>query len=392
MVLAHFREIAQAADVPVNADFEGGYADDPRASAENVRLCVETGVAGLSIEDFTGDDADPLYDFDLAVERVKAARDAIDKAGGGVVFTARTEGFIQRPARYGRDHPPAEGLRRCRRRLPLFAGHQDARADRGDGQGGRAEADQFSQQRRLRLHRQGSRRHWACAASASAARWRASPCTPSSSRRREIAKDGKFDSFAGVMPNAELNTVFQRRPRETPSHDDRTPPANRPADRLAGRYHARATSRPGHAARPLRPRRKARAAPRGGLVDERSPGTTTVWTYISTDGPFRDAPRNFPPLSPSARRPTTLTPMPSSRRRPRPRLFHADGNPPRHARDRGRPRALFAGAATHAARHRGAISAGALCLRDARLPPLRMEMQCAQRGLAACRAALWLYL
>ena len=95
MVLAHCREIAAAADVPVNADFEGGYADDPAGVAENVRLCVETGVAGMSIEDFTGNDADPLYPFDVAVARVRAARKAIDAAGGGVVFTARTEGFIK---------------------------------------------------------------------------------------------------------------------------------------------------------------------------------------------------------------------------------------------------------------------------------------------------------
>ena len=95
MVLAHCREIAQATDIPVNADFEGGYADDPDEVAANVRLCVDTGVAGLSIEDFTGNDANPLYDFDLAVKRVRAARDAIDKAGGDVIFTARTEGFIK---------------------------------------------------------------------------------------------------------------------------------------------------------------------------------------------------------------------------------------------------------------------------------------------------------
>ncbi len=95
-VLAHCREIAAATDLPVNADFEGGYADDTDGVAESVRLCVETGVAGLSIEDFTGNDADPLYDFELAVKRVRAAREAIDKAGGGdLVFTARTEGFIQ---------------------------------------------------------------------------------------------------------------------------------------------------------------------------------------------------------------------------------------------------------------------------------------------------------
>src|ERR1051325_8298853 len=95
MVLTHCREIAQAADPPVNADFENGYAHEPGDVAENVRRCVDTGVAGLSIEDFTGDDADPLDDFDLAVKRVRAARQAIDAAGGGVVFTARTEGFIK---------------------------------------------------------------------------------------------------------------------------------------------------------------------------------------------------------------------------------------------------------------------------------------------------------
>jgi 2-methylisocitrate lyase-like PEP mutase family enzyme len=98
MVLAHCREIAQSTDAPVNADFEGGYADDPDEVAANVRLCIDTGVAGLSIEDFTGDNANPLYDFDLAVKRVRAARDAIDKAGGDVIFTARTEGFIRNRA------------------------------------------------------------------------------------------------------------------------------------------------------------------------------------------------------------------------------------------------------------------------------------------------------
>jgi len=94
MMLAHCREIAQATDIPLNADFEGGYADDPDEVAANVRLCIDTGVAGLSIEDFTGDESNPLYDFDLALKRVRATRDAIDKAGGDVVFTARTEGFI----------------------------------------------------------------------------------------------------------------------------------------------------------------------------------------------------------------------------------------------------------------------------------------------------------
>ncbi len=95
MVLAHCRDVAAVADVPVNADFEAGYAKNAAEVAENVRLCVETGVAGLSIEDATGEDSKPLYSFDTALERVRAARAAIDKSGGDVIFTARTEGFIK---------------------------------------------------------------------------------------------------------------------------------------------------------------------------------------------------------------------------------------------------------------------------------------------------------
>src|SRR2546428_1581754 len=94
-MLAHFREIAAATAVPMNAHFEGGYADAPEGVAESVKLCIETGVAGLSIEDSTSDPAIPLYDFELALARVRAARAAIDAAGGDVVFTARSEGFIR---------------------------------------------------------------------------------------------------------------------------------------------------------------------------------------------------------------------------------------------------------------------------------------------------------
>src|SRR5262249_54289378 len=95
LMLAHFREIAAAADVPVNADFEGGYADAPEGVAESVRLCVDTGVAGLSIEDATMDPSIPLSHFALALARARAARAALDKAGGEVMFTARSEGFIR---------------------------------------------------------------------------------------------------------------------------------------------------------------------------------------------------------------------------------------------------------------------------------------------------------
>jgi 2-methylisocitrate lyase-like PEP mutase family enzyme len=93
-VLAHYREMAEAIDVPLNADFENGFADDPEGVATNVALCIATGVAGLSIEDSPKNDT-PLYAFDTAVARIKEARVAIDRAGGDVVLTARTENFLR---------------------------------------------------------------------------------------------------------------------------------------------------------------------------------------------------------------------------------------------------------------------------------------------------------
>jgi len=93
-VLTHFRDLATAASIPVNADFQNGYADEPEGVAANVALCVATGVAGLSIEDATGKTAMPLYEEKLAVERVRAARNAIDLAGIPVVLTARCEAWL----------------------------------------------------------------------------------------------------------------------------------------------------------------------------------------------------------------------------------------------------------------------------------------------------------
>lgn len=92
--LEHLKTIAGAVTVPVNADFEGGYAVDPQDVHDNVTLAVATGVAGLSIEDSTGDPDSPLHDLDLAVERISAARAAIDNSGTGVVLTGRSEGFV----------------------------------------------------------------------------------------------------------------------------------------------------------------------------------------------------------------------------------------------------------------------------------------------------------
>ena len=93
-VLRHVRAIAAAVDVPVNADFEGAFAVRPEEVAANVALAAATGVAGLSVEDSTGDPSAPLFDFQLSVDRVRAASDAIRRGGGGVLLTARSEGFI----------------------------------------------------------------------------------------------------------------------------------------------------------------------------------------------------------------------------------------------------------------------------------------------------------
>ena len=93
-MVEHLREVAAAVAVPVNADFEGGFADEPEEVAANVKLAAATGIAGLSIEDSTGDDAEPLYPFELAVERIRAARHAIDGSGTGLLLTGRSEGFV----------------------------------------------------------------------------------------------------------------------------------------------------------------------------------------------------------------------------------------------------------------------------------------------------------
>ena len=94
MMLAHIREVVEATPLPVNADFQTGYADEPEGVARNVALCIATGVAGLSIEDATGNSASPLYEPDLAVERIRSARAAIDASGVPVLLTARCEAWL----------------------------------------------------------------------------------------------------------------------------------------------------------------------------------------------------------------------------------------------------------------------------------------------------------
>jgi 2-methylisocitrate lyase-like PEP mutase family enzyme len=114
LMLAHVREMVEGTEVPVNADFENGYADSPNDCAENARLCAETGVAGLSIEDNSGQKDQPLYDLELAADRIRAAKDGLH--GSGVVLTARAECFL-----VGRDD-----IAEVIRRLTAYA---DAGAD-----------------------------------------------------------------------------------------------------------------------------------------------------------------------------------------------------------------------------------------------------------------------
>ena len=206
-MLAHMRAIVAATELPVNADFEGGYADEPAGVAESVRLCIETGIAGLSIEDSTGDDAHPLYDFDLALARVRAAREAIDQTGGKVIFTARSEGFI-------RGRPDlAETIRRLR----AFA---EAGADCLYAPGIRTRDEITAVVQAVApkpvnllistasftlkdISAMGVRRISVGGTLARVA-WGAFIRSA-----REIAEQGKFDSLAGTMTNAELNAFFR---------------------------------------------------------------------------------------------------------------------------------------------------------------------------------------
>jgi 2-methylisocitrate lyase-like PEP mutase family enzyme len=215
-VLAHFGELAAATDVPLNADFEDGLADDLGGLAENVTRCVATGVAGLSIEDSPNQGATPLYPIDVAVARVKAARAAIDRAGGDVVFTARAEGFI-------RGVPDLDDVIR---RLRAF---KDAGADcfyapgiktreqieavvkavapkpvnfLNSGAFGFTVADLAGMGVR-RISVGGSLARVAMHAFIRVA--------------TEIARDGKFDGFAGLISNPELNKFFSEdRKKDSP--------------------------------------------------------------------------------------------------------------------------------------------------------------------------------
>ena len=206
-VLSHYKELAAATDVPLNADFENGFADDPDTVAENVTRCIATGVAGLSIEDSPQHSQFPLYDFDLALARVKAARAAIDKGGGDVVFTARTEGFI-------RGRPDLE---ETIRRLKAFA---DAGADCLYSPGIKTREQIEATVKAVGgkpINFLNSGAYGFTVSDLAGLGVRRISVGGTLSRvamdafvksAKAIATDGKFDSFSGIMTNQELNAFF----------------------------------------------------------------------------------------------------------------------------------------------------------------------------------------
>jgi 2-methylisocitrate lyase-like PEP mutase family enzyme len=205
--LAHYRSIAEAVTVPVNADFEGGFAVAPGEVAANVAAATATGIAGLSIEDSTGEAANPLFEFPLALERVRAARRAIDESGTGVLLTGRSEGFVS-----GRPD-----LTETIRRLTAYA---EAGADCLFAPGVRATADIAAIVRAVapkpvnvlvgsdfttvaELARLGVRRISIGGALARTA-W-----TGFLAAAREIAEQGTFSGLARAIPSSELNGAFE---------------------------------------------------------------------------------------------------------------------------------------------------------------------------------------
>jgi 2-methylisocitrate lyase-like PEP mutase family enzyme len=210
LMLAHIREIVEATELPVNADFEAGYARDPEGVAESVRLGVETGVAGLSIEDATGERDHPLYDLDAAVERMRAARAAIDRGGSDVLLVGRAECFlvgkpdiaetVARLKAYsnaGADCLYAPGIRTREEVAAVVEAVAPKPVNVLRPAGTNFTVADFAALGVRRISVGGSLARVAWAGFIKAA--------------REMASDGRFDALAGAAPNAELNDLFRAR-------------------------------------------------------------------------------------------------------------------------------------------------------------------------------------
>jgi 2-methylisocitrate lyase-like PEP mutase family enzyme len=209
-MLEHIRTIVEATDLPVNADFLGGFATAPEAVADNVIRCIGTGVAGLSIEDSTHDPAAPLHDFDLALERIEAARAAIDASGSGALLVARAECFLT-------GH--AEPLKEAIRRLTAFA---EAGADCLYAPGSRSREDIAAIVKAVapkpvnvlavagglsvaEMAALGVRR-------ISVGGWMARAAWTGFLRAaRDLADNGSFAGFGDATPGAEINRIFTGR-------------------------------------------------------------------------------------------------------------------------------------------------------------------------------------
>jgi len=208
-VLAHFTEIAAATDVPLNADFENGFADadDLDTLARNVGRCVATGVAGLSIEDSPNDSTTPLYDLETAIVRVRTARWAIDAAGGDVLLTGRAENFVRGApdlddairrlkayAAAGADCLYAPGIKTREQIEAVVKAVAPKPVNFLNGGAFGFTVNDIAAMGVRRISVGGSLARVAMQAFIRTA--------------TEIAKDGKFDGFAGLIGNAELNTFF----------------------------------------------------------------------------------------------------------------------------------------------------------------------------------------
>jgi 2-methylisocitrate lyase-like PEP mutase family enzyme len=207
-ILAHLHEIVAATDLPVNADFESGFARDPAGVAESVRLAVGTGIAGLSIEDATGDATRPLHELESAVARVRAARGAIDKAGGDTLLVARAECFlVGRPdldetiarlkayASAGADCLYAPGIRTREQIAAVVAGVAPKPVNLLVGTASELTMDEIAALgvRRVSVGGALARAAWAGMMNAA----------------RLLAEQGRFDGFAGAASGQELDAFFR---------------------------------------------------------------------------------------------------------------------------------------------------------------------------------------
>jgi 2-methylisocitrate lyase-like PEP mutase family enzyme len=208
VALAHLQDIVAASDLPVNADFESGFALDAAGVADSVRLAIETGVAGLSIEDSTGDATKPLYEISAAVERIRAARRAIDKAGGDTLLVGRAECFlVGRPdleetiwrlrayAQAGADCLYAPGIRTRDQIAVVVAGVAPKPLNLLVGAASELTMPEISALgvRRVSVGGALARSAWGGFVRAA----------------RLIAEQGKFDGFADAASGSELNSFFR---------------------------------------------------------------------------------------------------------------------------------------------------------------------------------------